>query len=133
MAINEDAIRLVNRLHRLTVDGRLDWSKERAAGVWGLSVPGRVSSAIYVARLQGLTFLLYRVDRKHIFSYDDPSPEVFIDLQVVLEVRDADGDSIQEIQNEQVLDRLFETVRSTVSGLKQRVAELMKEDVTHAQ
>ncbi len=80
-----------------------------------------------------MTFLLYRVDRKNSFSTGDPNPEVSVDPHVVLEVRDADGDSIQEMQNESIVIRLLEAVRLTVSGLKQRVAELMKEDVTHAQ
>ena len=133
MAVNENAIRLVNRLLLLTVEGRLVWVKERVRGELRLNVPGRLSSAVYSAQWQDMTFVLYRVVTKQIIGFNCPDPEVLSDLEVVLEVRDADGDSIQEIQNELIVTRLFEAVRSAVSGLKQRVAELMKEDVTHAQ
>ncbi len=114
-------------------DGRLVWAKERVPGRLTLSVPGRLRSAVYSARWADTTYLLYRVEARDGYAGGDSDPEYCSNVKVMLELHDPDGDSIQEIENELVVSRLFEAVRSAVSGLKQRVAALMKEDVTHAQ
>ncbi|MEI6987071.1 MAG: hypothetical protein WCK65_13180, partial [Rhodospirillaceae bacterium] len=61
------------------------------------------------------------------------NPEFISAMDIVLEILDADGDSVQEITNEDIVFRLFDSVRYAASGMKQRVAKLMKEDVTHVQ
>jgi hypothetical protein len=130
MKIAEEDIRLLVQLHRLTLEGQLIWEKDRITT--RLSTPGTLTSAVYVAHWEDMTFRLYRIEGQHCIERPGGYTELVSELDIVLEVLDADGDSIQEIKNGSILFRLFDSVRSIVSGFKQRVAKFMKEDVSHA-
>ncbi len=129
--IDEDGIRLTSKLIRLTIEGRLTWNKD--CHPITPSIPGELSSAIYTASYEGMSFRMYRITGKRFFNLSGHNPEFISAMDIVLEILDADGDSVQEITNEDIVFRLFDSVRYAASGMKQRVAKLMKEDVTHVQ
>ena len=130
MASREENIRLLSRLERLTREGRIRWKKTKNHPV--LTRSGKLTSAVYEAGVEDVLLHLYRVDETR-FAEIEGSMEYYTDRKHVLEIRDKDGDSIQEIEDLTLLRSFFDLVRSNVSGLGDKISRLMEKEPTHAQ
>ncbi|MBI1207561.1 MAG: hypothetical protein GC191_09780 [Azospirillum sp.] len=122
----------MTNLLRQTVEGRLSWKK--SSEHLHLTSKGDLTSAIYVAKCEGVRFRLYRVQEKNLVHYyGEQEPDLFWTTRHVLEIPDDEGFSLEEFESSDALEDLFDAVRSRVGGLNEKMSKLMEKEPTHAQ
>jgi hypothetical protein len=127
MLNSKQVLRLITRLNRLTQSGELKWGKSASFG--HKLVEQDVNSAIYSAKLENTTLIIYRSRVNSLYSQLF-EPEVVRTNQVVLEILDQDGDNVAEFIGTPGLNDLFDAVRQSTSQIERHLASLLAEELT---
>lgn len=137
MLNRSDKIRLVTKLHKLTLDGKLQWEYESPPDV---SQDKFISSEMYAANLSGIRFTVHRISgyrypaRKpdHLGSIGHLIPETqrFTD-RYVLDVYDAENgwntDSITDFEGVNPVRDLLAAIRSKMTNVDAKLKALIEE------
>lgn len=131
MSDKEMAARLVNRLHRLTLSGDVDWEPrdpKTELDLLNSEAPAVTTSSVYYADIGELRLRIYRRRRfRSAESWDwTREPPVLVDN--VMEFVNPDGFSDGEYSNLPGLPHLFDLVRRKTSRLDQKLAAIVKRD-----
>lgn len=110
----DEKIRFVVRLTRATLENGIEWRKVENAR--NLTDKGLLTSAVYQTELESSCLRLYRTEGRRPF-WSEGQEEVLWVRRIVLEIRDKDGDSLVEIDQDDAdsLKALLDTVRERTS------------------